>query len=75
MNDLPCPASCDDLKRWDGPSRLCPSICLFLLDSTGQHITGAAHKGKLLDQNQALELWQKHLWQPANAKQHWPISG
>jgi hypothetical protein len=45
---------------------------LFLLDRM-LRISGVVLEGRLLDQQQALQLWQAHAWQPASEGQPWPV--
>ncbi|MFN9113052.1 MAG: hypothetical protein ACK5XN_23535 [Bacteroidota bacterium] len=45
---------------------------LFLLDRM-LRISGVVLEGRLLDQQQALALWQAHAWQPSAVGQPWPV--
>ena len=70
---LPCPAVAQLAARRRGaPDGVVRA--LFLLEPVTSQVEAAAHQGRMLDQDAALELWHRHPWEPSLPNQSWPTT-
>ena len=70
MAELSCPCWRSAFTRRGFASPKPVRLALFLL-KRGQ-LSGAVLEGKVLDQQQAQQLWNAWCWQPASEGQPWP---
>lgn len=73
MPESPCPVWRPGTRR-PGQSKDQPGkrLALFMLTPLGQ-ISGAVAEGRVLDQQQAQQLWASWPWLPAIEGQPWPL--